>query len=82
MADPLTIEREYQTRLDAMSPAERVSRSLTMFTWTCNQLARQIIAEQGQMSGEALKWKVALRLYGDEPVVRRLIKKRLADVSH
>ena len=53
-----------------------------MFSWTCEQLARQITAEQGQMSNEALKWQVALRLYGDEPVVRGMIEQRLADVRH
>ncbi|MGI9470759.1 MAG: hypothetical protein ACR2NZ_04450 [Rubripirellula sp.] len=81
MSDPLAIEREYQSRLDAMSPAERVSRSAAMLTWTCEQLARQITKEKGQIPDETLKWHVALRLYGNEPGVRRLIEQRLADVS-
>lgn len=75
------IEREYQARLDAMSPAERVARSAAMFAWTREQLARQILSEHGQMSDELLKWHVALRLYGNEPGVRSMIEQRLADVS-
>ena len=82
MTDPIDIEHEYHVRLDAMSPAERVARSAAMLTWTCQQLARQITKEQGQLSDEILKCKVALRLYENEPEVKRLIEQRLADVSH
>ena len=81
LSDPLTIEREYQARLDAMAPSERVARSIAMFTWTCQQLARQITAEQGETREAVLKWKVALRLYGNEPTMREMIEQRLADVS-
>ena len=75
------IEIEYQTRLDSMTPAERVARSAAMFAWTREQLARQIVAADGEMPEEILKWKVALRLYGNEPEVRKLIEQRMADVS-
>ena len=81
LTTPSAIEIEYQTRLDAMSPAERVSRSAAMFAWTREQLARQISAEQGPMPEEILKWQVALRLYGNEPGMRKMIEQRLADVS-
>lgn len=75
------IELEYQARIDAMSPAERVSRSAAMFAWTCEQLSRQIIADEGRLPDEVIKLKVALRLYGDEPDVRQMIERRLANVS-
>ena len=75
------IELRYQERIDALTPAERVARSAAMFAWTREQIARQIVSEQGEMDGESLEWKVALRLYGSEPTVRRLIERKLADVS-
>jgi hypothetical protein len=75
------IESRYQEAIDALTPAERVARSAAMFAWTREQIGRQIVAEQGAMDAEPLKWKVALRLYGNEPIVRRLIERKLADVS-
>ena len=80
------VEAAYRDAIDAMSPAERVARSAAMFEWTRQQLARQIIAERTvngaspKIDPESLKWMVALRLYGDQPVVRRLIEQRLRDV--
>ena len=75
------IESLYQQCIDAMSPAERVARSAAMFQWTREQIARQIKAQHhGPLSKERLKWLVALRLYGNEPVVRKLIENELADV--
>lgn len=75
------IESQYRDCIDAMTPAERVARSAAMFAWTRDQIARQIISEQGDMDSESLKWKVALRLYGSEPSVRRLIEREHPDVS-
>jgi hypothetical protein len=64
-----------------MAPAERVARSAAMFAWTRGQLARQIVAERGPTGAESLKWLVALRCYGGEPMVREMIERKLADVS-
>ncbi|WP_149752611.1 hypothetical protein [Rubripirellula obstinata] len=75
------IELAYQNRLDSMAPAERLARSAAMFQWTRDQIARQLTKEFGEMSDELLKWKVALRLYGNEPQVRKMIEDKLADVS-
>ncbi len=75
------IESEYRDRIDALTPAERVARSAALFAWTRDQIARQILAEQGAMDAERLKWLVALRLYGREPSARRLIQRKLSDVS-
>ena len=52
-----------------------------MFQWVKEQIARQILRERGARSEEMLKWEVALRLYGDEPVMRAIIQRKLADVS-
>lgn len=75
------IEVEYQKRIDAMAPAERVARSAAMFQWTREQLARQIVAELGPMDASKLKWHVALKLYGNEPIVREMIERELARIS-
>ena len=64
-----------------MSPAERVARSAAMFQWTRQQIARQLVAQRGEMNEEVLKWRVALRLYGNQPAIREMIERKLADVS-
>ena len=75
------VEKEYQARIIAMSPAERVARSAAMFEWTRDMLARQVTAELGEMPAVRLKWEVALRLYASEPSVRAMIEERLRHVS-
>jgi hypothetical protein len=75
------IENEHQSRMDALSGRERVSRSLALLEWTRDMLARQIVSEMGSISDERLKWEIALRLYGADRAVRRMIEGKLADVS-
>ncbi len=77
----MLIESEYQTRIDALSGLDRVARSMAMLKWTRDMLARQILAQEGPMTHEQLRWKVALRLYASETNVCRWIESRLADVS-
>jgi len=75
-----TVESKYQEGIAALTPAQRVARSAALFAWTRDQIARQIVAEQGDMDNETLRWHVALRLYGSEPSVRHLIERKLSDV--
>jgi hypothetical protein len=75
------IEQHYQEQMAALSPRERVERSLAMFQWAREMLARQIVAERGPMSPERLKLEVALRQYGADPRARALIERELANVS-
>jgi hypothetical protein len=75
------VEKEYQARMNALSPAERVARSAAMFQWARETLARTITAEMGAMSADRLKWEVALRQYGAEPAMRAMIEELLQDVS-
>jgi hypothetical protein len=75
------LEVEYQSRISALSGRERVARSLAMLQWTREMIARQIMAEQAEISAERLQWEVALRLYGADSTTRRLIESKLADVS-
>jgi len=75
------VELEYERRLKAMSPAEKMARSAAMFAWTREQMARSIRIEQPNLSDEDVKWHVALKLYEREPEVVRLIREQLSRVS-
>ena len=74
-------ETEYQSRMDALTPRERIDRSVAMFNWCREMAGRRILEEQGAMSIERLKLKVALRFYGSEPAMRQLIEGLLDRVS-
>jgi hypothetical protein len=69
-----TVETEYRKRIDAMSIAERVRRAEELLAWARGFMARQILEERGPLSAERLKWEVALRQYGADPVARSLIE--------
>lgn len=75
------VDQEYTSRMDALSPPERIARCTGMLKWTRDLLARQIIAELGAISDERLKWEVARRMYGSDPAARAIIDRRLEDVS-
>ncbi len=75
-----TIESEYQWRMDALSGTERIARTMAMLKWTREMLARQIIAQEGSMSEERLRWKVALRLYASDKAACQMIESRLTHV--
>jgi hypothetical protein len=76
------IELEYQERIDAMTPKERIARAASLFQWTRETIARQIIAESGPMDFDQLKWHVAMRQYGGDKEARELIQKVLDNVPH
>jgi hypothetical protein len=69
----MTIEREYRSRVGAMSVVERVRRAETLFNWSRDFLARSIVAAQGPMSDDDLRWEVALRQYGTNRAMKKLI---------
>jgi hypothetical protein len=56
-----------------------------MFQWFRAMIGRQIRDALGAdgvaISDEELKLRVALRIYGGEPAVAAMIRRRLADVS-
>ena len=76
-----TVEQEYQSRMAALTPAERVERSVAMFNMTRESIGRQVIAELGDISYDRLRWEVALRMYASEPAICEMIRERLNDVS-
>ena len=75
------VEQQYNSRMDALSPQERIARCAAMLKWTRDLLARQVIAELGAISEERLKWEVAKRMYGSDPTAKAIIDQRLEDVS-
>jgi hypothetical protein len=75
------VELEYERRWKAMSCAEKVSRSAAMFAWTRQQMARRIQNDDPSLSDEEVKWRVALKLYDQEPEVVKLIQEHLSSVS-
>ncbi len=69
----MNVELEYRARIDAMSVADRIRRTEVLFSWSRDYLVRSIVAARGQMSADDVKWEVALRQYGADPVTRELI---------
>ena len=74
------VEREYQARINQLSPKQRISRMVAMASWSREIIARQLRNEHRTASEERLKWLLLLRLYGNEPQVGPLIRERLANV--
>jgi len=81
MNPPHSVEALYRERIDRMTIAERVQRAADLFAWSRGFVERQVVAESGALSNERLKWEVALRQYGADPVVRSMIERMLALAS-
>ena len=74
--EPLNrIEIDYRERIDSMTISERVQRAEALLSWARGFVARQILAEQGPLSDDRLKWEVALRQYGADPATRGMIER-------
>lgn len=71
------VEQKYRERINALTPRERVARAVSMFRWTREAIARQIVAELGPVGPERLKWLVAMRQYEAFPSIRAAIQKVL-----
>ena len=65
-----------------MTPKERIARSTSIFQWTRETIARQIVADLGPISSKQLKWLVAMRQYGADRTIEKMIQKVLANVPH
>jgi hypothetical protein len=70
---PMTIEREYRARVNAMSIVERIRRAEELFNWSRDYMARSIVTARGPMPDDDLRWEIALRQYGADPAMRKLI---------
>jgi hypothetical protein len=70
----------YQAAIDRMTPTEKVARCQEMFNWSREFIGRQVQLEFPDASIERVKLLVALRMYGSEPGMRKLLEGMLADV--
>lgn len=77
-----SVDQLQQQAVDAMTPAERIARSAQLWGWTYGVMERQVRAQHGAVSPEVIKCLVALRMYGHDPEMRRLIEEQLTRVSH
>jgi hypothetical protein len=75
------IQKLYDERIAAMTPAERVARTSAMLKWTRDFIARQILEEDPDCAQELLKLKVAARMYGSQTQVMALIQQEIERVS-
>jgi len=75
------VEEAYSRAMDAMPPGERVARVELMLQWTRNLLARQVVAELGDVGPARVKWEVAMRMYGADPRMKRLLENHRPDAS-
>ena len=73
-----SIDETYTAAIDRLTAVEKVARSMAMLDWSRRWIGRQIVAEQGPLPDERLRWEVALRLYGSEPATCRLIETAIA----
>ena len=75
-----SIEQHYQAAIDAMSPKQRVAKAVELFHWSREFIGRQVRAENPDASEKRLKLLVALRMYGGEASMKRLLEGELANV--
>lgn len=75
------IERLYQAATENMLPKEKLARTIELFNWTREYIARRIKAEAPTASDTKIKLLVALRMYGSESGMKKLLESQLADVS-
>jgi len=78
----IDVQQEYENRMAALSGQEKVARSVSMWKWSRDVIARQILEQEPDCDPEILKWKVAQRVYASEPAVLALIQQALDRVSH
>lgn len=75
------IENLYRAATSEMLPKARVARTVELFNWAREFIARQIRAEAPDANDAQLRLLVALRMYGSEPEMKKLLESQLADVS-
>lgn len=75
------VEQEYQRLVDAMTPAQRMERAANLLAWARDLAGRQIQQERGPLSAADLKWEIALRHYGQSPLMRELIEQARTHVA-
>lgn len=75
-----SIEQHYQAAIDALSPKQRVAKAIELFHWSREFIGRQVRADNPGASERRLKLLVALRMYGGEPSMKKMLEGELANV--
>jgi hypothetical protein len=76
-----SVEARFRVAQDALPAHARVARAAAMFAWARALIRRELLARDGGLSAERLKWETAMRLYGADATARRLIQRMLEHVS-
>ena len=76
------IDSIYQASIDALTPCEKVSRMVELFNWSREFLGRQVREENPDASLERVKLLVAMRMYGQEPGMKKLLEGALENVPN
>ncbi|ANM29690.1 hypothetical protein ABI59_09005 [Acidobacteria bacterium Mor1] len=66
----------YAKRVAALTPAEKVRQAEALRLWSREYLKRTILRETPGISGEELRWELALRIYGSDPKFRAWAEER------
>ena len=70
----------YQNAIDAMTPCEKIARSIGLLNWSREFLWRQFRAANPDASAARIKLLVALHMYGGNSEMRSLVEGLLANV--
>ena len=79
---PNIVEQAYRESISAMSGKERVARSMAMLKWTRDTIAREIRAQDPELTDEQIKLKVALRLYASDDQLCKMIENHLTEIAN
>ncbi|MFM7158786.1 MAG: hypothetical protein ACKO3P_00245 [Planctomycetaceae bacterium] len=75
------VQRRYDELIDDLPIHVKVARAAALFHWSRDWIMRQVLAEKGPLPDARLRLEIALRMYGHEESLRKLIEQALADVS-
>ncbi len=75
------VQRRYDELIDAMPVHVKAARAAEIFRWSRDWIMRQTLAEWRPMSEQRLRLETAMRMYGHEESVQRLIEEALSHVS-
>ena len=69
------IERIYREKIAAMTPQERVMRSISLYNQVHEMLRVKILRESPSLSPRELRLRVAQRMYLTDPKTQGLLKR-------
>ncbi len=76
------IQKQFDSNIASMSPAERVTRMNAMFNWARELIGRLVRKEHPEASEEQLKLLVALRMYSGDRAIHKMLEQQLDNVSN